>query len=155
MVSTHSNSDIFTYSVNHNDTVAFDFVEEVMATINKKLICNKCQSFYNAIENPNGCQQCKKVADKTYDKQLRAKDRQKIYNSKRWKQVRDYVRVRDNFLCQECLRNGIETIGVECDHMVELSDDISKAYDADNVELLCVSCHRKKSELEKQNRIKK
>ena len=124
-----------------------------MATINKRKICPS-HGIYDAIENKQ-CPLCKKQNDKTYDNTLRAKDRQKIYNTKRWKQVRDTVRVRDCFMCQECKRNGIDTIGVECDHIVELSDDVSKAYDVDNVELLCVSCHSKKTEIEKQNRSKR
>lgn len=123
-----------------------------MATINKKRICN-AHGIYDSIENTS-CPLCKKRNDNTYDTTIRAKDRAKIYNSRKWKQVRDYVRVRDNFLCQACLRNGIDTIGVECDHIIELSDDISNAYDSENVELLCVSCHCKKTEKEKQNRSK-
>ena len=122
-----------------------------MAKINKKRICN-AHGIYDSIENKQ-CPLCKKQHDKTYDTTMRSKDRMRIYNTKRWKQLRDYVRVRDSFLCQECLRNGIETIGVECDHIIELTDDVSKAYDADNVQLLCVSCHSKKTEREKQKRI--
>lgn len=121
-----------------------------MATINKRKICQK-HGIYNAEESKQ-CPLCKKQNDKTYDTQIRSKDKMKIYNSKRWKQIRDKVRIRDNFMCQECLRNGIETIGIECDHIIELEDDITKAYDIDNIELLCVACHTKKTHKEREKR---
>lgn len=116
--------------------------------INKKL-CIKCDSFYSA----DRCPKCTKQDNKTYSKYIRAKDRQKIYNCKRWKDLRDFVRLRDSFLCQECLKNGIETEGKEVDHIIELEDDISLAYDADNLQLLCVPCHQKKTAKEREKRI--
>lgn len=77
----------------------------------------------------------------------------KIYNCKKWRDLRDFIRLRDSFLCQECLRNGIETIGEEVDHIVELEDDMSLAYDADNLELKCKKCHSLKTAREKDKRI--
>lgn len=121
-----------------------------MPQINKRKICNK-HGFYDAIENAS-CPKCKKQSNKTYDSTMRSKDRAKIYNSKKWKVVREKAIIRDNMMCQECLRNGIHTQGKEVDHIIELSDRPDLAYDLDNLEYLCVPCHRKKTEKEKNKR---
>ncbi len=123
-----------------------------MAKLNKRKLCST-HGFYNAIESPS-CPLCKKQTNKTYDTTLRAKDRQKIYNSKKWKTVREQAILRDLFKCQECKRNGIDTQGEEVDHIVELSDDISLAYELSNLQFLCKACHSKKTYKEKTNRAK-
>lgn len=85
---------------------------------------------------------------------MRAKDRKKIYNDKRWKKVRLQAMARDNFLCVMCRKDGIETMFDEVDHIIELSDDISKAYDVNNLQCLCKKHHQQKTMLEKRKRIK-
>lgn len=112
-----------------------------MATINKKRICN-AHGIYDSIENTS-CPLCKKRNDKTYDTTIRAKDRAKIYNSKRWKQVRELVLLRDDMMCQPCKAKGIDTIATEVHHIQELKDRIDLAYDIDNLESICHSCHMK------------
>jgi 5-methylcytosine-specific restriction protein A len=121
-----------------------------MPNINRVKLCHK-HGFYNAIENDR-CPDCKRSSDKTYDKALRAKDRQAIYNSKKWKQVRELAILRANFLCEECLRNGVECLGEEVDHIIELRDRIDLAYDLDNLQYLCKKHHREKTEREKEKR---
>jgi len=125
-------------------------VRVIMPTINRRKICPK-HSFYDAIENPS-CPECKKVSDKTYDKTMRASDRQKIYNDKRWKIVREKAMIRDLMMCCECRRNGISTLGEEVDHVIELQDRIDLAFDLDNLEYLCKPCHSKKTKIEKAKR---
>lgn len=112
-----------------------------MPTINTKKLCNK-HGFYNALES-NSCPKCRKESNKTYDTTLRASDRKKIYNSAKWKQVRELAILRDEFLCVECKKLGIETIATEVHHIIELAEDITKAYDLDNLESICHSCHMK------------
>lgn len=136
---THSNSDIFTNSTYNNDTVAFNFVEEVMATINKKRICNK-HGIYNSIESAQ-CPLCKKINNDTYDKTIRKSDRVKIYNSKKWKQVRELALLRDHLMCIPCAKNGNDVLATEVHHIIELAEDITKAYDLENLESICHSCH--------------
>lgn len=120
-----------------------------MPTINKKKICNK-----HGIYQGDRCPKCATIDNKTYDKTMRAKDRKKIYNSNRWKKVRLEAMIRDDFMCCECRRNGIDTQGKEVDHVKELKDNIELAYDVNNLEYLCVPCHRAKTEKEKRNRLK-
>lgn len=113
-----------------------------MPIINQKKLCNK-HSFYNAIDNPNGCPKCKQESNKDYDTNIRAEDRKKIYNSTKWKQVREKTLLRDNLSCIPCLKNGIYSKANEVHHIIELKDDITKAYDLDNLESICHSCHMK------------
>ncbi|WP_418186746.1 HNH endonuclease [Aliarcobacter lanthieri] len=122
-----------------------------MPVINKTKLCNK-HSFYNAIENPNGCPLCKKENDKIYDSELRAKDRKKIYNSKNWKDIRKKALLRDDYMCVICKSKGIETIATEVDHIIELKENISKAYDLNNLQSLCHGCHMEKTQKEKLKR---
>lgn len=122
-----------------------------MSQINKRKLCNK-HSFYNAIENPNGCPKCRKESNKQYDSNIRSEDRKKIYNSKKWKQVRELAMIRDEFLCVECKKLGILTKGEEVDHIEELQDRMDLAYDLDNLQLLCRKHHRDKTEREKIKR---
>ncbi|AAK79860.1 5-methylcytosine-specific restriction endonuclease McrA [Clostridium acetobutylicum] len=70
-------------------------------------------------------------------------DIDKIYKSKRWQKVRKIVLIRDNYLCQECLRHGAITQANTVHHKVELREDLSKAYDIDNLESICPACHNK------------
>jgi 5-methylcytosine-specific restriction endonuclease McrA len=66
-----------------------------------------------------------------------------IYSTARWKKCRQYVLIRDNYLCQECLRRGIITQANTVHHIIALRDDISQAFDASNLETICLSCHNK------------
>ena len=113
-------------------------------------MCNK-HGFYNATESPQ-CPKCKKVSNKTYDTTMRSKDRAKIYNSKKWKDIRVKAMVRDEFMCVTCRKNDIDTEAEEVDHIIELQDRPDLAYELDNLQSLCKPCHSKKTKLEKQNR---
>lgn len=66
-----------------------------------------------------------------------------IYKSTRWEKVRKIVLIRDNYLCQVCLRHGIITPANTVHHKVELRDDITKAFDLNNLESICPACHNK------------
>lgn len=114
-------------------------------------MCN-IHGFYNAIENKNGCPLCRKDNNKQYDTILRAKDRKQIYNSKKWKAVREEALIRDEFMCVICRQKGVDVQAQEVDHIIELSDDISKAFDVNNTQSLCRSCHREKTEKERKKR---
>jgi len=110
-----------------------------MPTINTRKICNK-HGFYNAIENPS-CPKCKKQNDKTYDKGIRNKDRIKIYNSRRWKEIREVALLRDSFFCVMCKKEGNDVLASEVHHLKELADRPDLAYDLDNLESICHSHH--------------
>ena len=112
-----------------------------MPTINKIKYCH-LHGKYNAIENKR-CPRCeqerinrKRETDKKYDRELRAKDRKAIYNTIEWQIVREEALIRDNLMCQKC-----GSIAEEVHHIIELKDDITKAFDLDNLMSLCRTCH--------------
>jgi len=77
-----------------------------------------------------------------------------FYNTKFWKEMRDFVWVRDEALCQECLRQGVLNPlrrgynEGHVDHIVPRNRGGSD-FD-DNLELLCKRCHDSKSAKEKE-----
>ena len=111
-----------------------------MAIINRVKLCNK-HTFYDAVAHPSGCPKCKQESNKDYDTNIRSKDRKKIYNSIKWKQVRELALLRDNLLCIPCLKKGIYSKADEVHHIIELKDDVTKAYDLDNLESICHKHH--------------
>lgn len=64
----------------------------------------------------------------------------KIYLSRRWRALRDFIISRDNGLCVRCGK-----IGTIVHHIVWLTPDNCNdtviVFGADNLELLCDSCH--------------
>lgn len=72
----------------------------------------------------------------------------RFYKSKRWQRVRDYVYSRDNGLCQDCLKAGRITPGLEVHHLVTLTasniDDADIALNPDKLITLCYECHKKR-----------
>lgn len=84
--------------------------------------------------------------------------KRKFYDSKVWKALREEIKSRDNYECQECKRQGrvsIDTneysesakrkkIMLVVDHIKELEDHPDLALDDTNLETLCVKCHNEK-----------
>ena len=69
-----------------------------------------------------------------------------FYKSKAWRNKRKQVLLRDKYMCQECLRNGVikNTNSNErfyIHHIVEIKDDWDKRLDMDNLETVCATCH--------------
>ncbi len=91
------------------------------------------------------CKKCKGVDDKQYNKLKRNNDLSMIYNRKAWKLVRMRALMRDEFMCVSCRFNGIDTVATEVDHIIELQDDITLAYELSNLQSLCHKCHAKKT----------
>jgi 5-methylcytosine-specific restriction protein A len=81
--------------------------------------------------------------NRKYDQKVRAPHLVNFYHSKAWKTVRQFVLVRDNHLCQECLKENQITTATIVHHKVEIRDDFSKAHSPDNCVSVCKSCHNK------------
>lgn len=83
-------------------------------------------------------------------KEERRLERQEIYQSKRWKEVRKYMR--ENYpLCQDCLKKGIIKPMEEVHHIKSpfvkgLTDEERewRAYTEENLVCLCRECHLKR-----------
>ena len=80
-----------------------------------------------------------------YDKYQRNKKHDRFYHSAAWIKCRDYIRIRDNGLCQHCLNQKRITVGIIADHIVPLSVDWNKRLDESNLQLLCAGCHAVKT----------
>lgn len=66
-----------------------------------------------------------------------------LTSSSQWIRLRELVKKRDEYLCQECLKNGYLVCGSEVDHIIPVSQGGSDSLD--NLQLLCTSCHRVKT----------
>lgn len=99
-------------------------------------------------------QHLKRERNKRYDFVRNREDKHllKIYKSARWIKLRKQALLRDDYLCVQCLEQGIITPADVVDHIVELRDDITKAYDINNLQSLCHACHNRKTLAEKANR---
>lgn len=80
----------------------------------------------------------------------RHKERQALYQSKRWKDLREYM-VMTHPLCEDCLKEGRITATTEIHHIKSpfqrgLSEEekARRAYDEDNLVALCRDCHIKR-----------
>jgi len=64
----------------------------------------------------------------------------KIRSSKKYKDFRTSVFIRDNYTCQECKKHGGN---LQVDHIKPFSIFPELIYDMDNCKTLCIPCHRK------------
>ncbi|MNP55871.1 HNH endonuclease [compost metagenome] len=71
------------------------------------------------------------------------KDIQAIYNSKTWKITVRLIANRDKNLCRLCLSEKRISYYNTVHHIVELKEDITKAFIHGNLISLCESCHQK------------
>ena len=61
----------------------------------------------------------------------RRPERHKIYSSSRWQKLRDYKR-RRNPLCEECLRQGLNTPAELVDHITPIEEG-GEIFDLENL----------------------
>lgn len=97
-------------------------------------------------------------------RESRRKERQAIYNTKRWKDLRAYM-VQKYPLCQECLKAGKITPTEEVHHLkspfvpgLTEEEKYKRAYDENNLLCLCRECHIKehhKNELTMKDKLDK
>lgn len=82
---------------------------------------------------------------KTKSRTFNRDDRQKIYQSARWKKLR-LSKLMFNPLCQKCLEKGKTTLATQVHHLdsflnYEGVKRLEKAYDFNNLQSLCETCH--------------
>lgn len=78
----------------------------------------------------------------------------KFYKSAAWRKVSHLIKLRDQGLCQQCLKEGLVRPGKIVDHIQPLRSSYGWQHRLDETNLwyLCQSCHNKKSKIEKQER---
>lgn len=64
----------------------------------------------------------------------------RIKNDPRWHAARRACFERDGFACVRCS----STEKLQADHIIRISDDAAGAFDIDNLQTLCHSCHIEK-----------
>lgn len=113
-----------------------------MPSINRK-ICNK-----HGIYTGSYCKECKAERDKHYNKATRDAEATKFYNSTQWKKVRDEMMRRSGGVCAMC--GGVSKRMI-VDHIKEIKDGGCKLC-YENLQVLCNSCHNKKTADESKKR---
>lgn len=66
-----------------------------------------------------------------------------FYKSKRWKEKREKILRRDEYLCQECKRYGKATPATTVHHVIPIEQDMSLKLNSNNLISLCEQCHNK------------
>jgi len=96
------------------------------------------------------CEECEakqveREAQRNREYKMARQDRdiQAIYNSKTWKMMVIIIKNRDNGLCLLCASEKKIGYYDTIHHIIELKDDITKAFNKDNLITLCESCHQK------------
>ena len=67
-----------------------------------------------------------------------------VIRSPRWKAVRLQVKQRDGFKCVSCGAHG----RLECDHIKPVRTHPELAFDPENLQTLCITCHSRKTRQE-------
>lgn len=60
-----------------------------------------------------------------------------------WEKTRNHVLVRDDYLCQVCLRKGRLTPGNEVDHIIPKAKGGND--ELENLQTICATCHQAKT----------
>jgi 5-methylcytosine-specific restriction enzyme A len=90
-----------------------------------------------------------------YDKYKRNQASREFYKSAAWEKCREVVLIRDNYLCQDCLKQNKITPADMVHHIKELEQHPEVALDLDNLVGLCDSCHNKQHSGPKEKQISK
>ncbi|BEP28803.1 HNH endonuclease [Helicovermis profundi] len=85
----------------------------------------------------------KRENNRKYDHHNRDKKIKNFYHSKAWKKFREGILIRDNYLCQECLKENIITNAEIVHHIVEVREDFEKRFVYDNCFSVCKACHNR------------
>lgn len=95
----------------------------------------------------DGKKHYKKWSDRNKANSARKQESQDIYNTSQWHQLRNAAMLRDNGLCQRCLREfGRVEPAKQVHHIKPFLDyqgeeRLTAAYDIDNTICLCDKCH--------------
>jgi len=66
-----------------------------------------------------------------------------LYHTAVWQKVRAVVLIRDNYLCQRCLRSKRISVANTVHHIKPLEEYPKLALEITNLESLCAACHNK------------
>ena len=93
---------------------------------------------------PPHADKARKDHAKRYERTAERKADHAFYDSARWIRLRNWHRARFP-LCAECERNGIVRAMAHVDHIIDRKERPDLAFDASNLESLCIECHSRKT----------
>lgn len=101
------------------------------------------------------CKQHRPAPRQHYERNFSSQEREaiqgryrKLYNSVQWKHLSRQYRMAHPF-CEHCLGRGIYTPVSVVDHIKPLRIDWADRYNTDNLQSLCASCHKAKTDADK------
>lgn len=112
-------------------------------TENKTGYCNEHEREYLDKVNQRKKEWKEKVGYK-YNKHYATNRTEQFYSSKQWQEMRSYILARDNYLCQDCLKEHKITAARDVHHIEFLLNNWDKRLDDNNLIALCRECHRKR-----------
>ena len=112
--------------------------------MNKKRICST-HGLWIKTSTVTRCPKCTAKLGKVYNKFKRNKTSADIYKSNRWKKLRQIQLSLEPF-CISCGRPAVIV-----DHIKEIKDG-GDAYDLNNLQSMCISCHNTKTSNQKKER---
>jgi 5-methylcytosine-specific restriction protein A len=80
---------------------------------------------------------------RAYEQRPDRKEDWKFYHSRPWYNLRSAKLARDP-LCEPCLKEGRTTLATQVHHVKDRKTHPELAFDQDNLESVCVSCHNTK-----------
>ena len=99
--------------------------------------------------------ECSSRSNKEYKEARQDKQIQAIYNSKVWKITVKVISNRDTLLCQLCLDQKKIKQYDTVHHIIEIKEDLSKAFLHENLICLCESCHQQVHKTYRQSKLSK
>lgn len=113
-----------------------------------KTRCGNCRTL---IDYGNTfCEKCKKIITKHKKQQIteKVKEADKYTKTAKWQSLRKEIIIRDKGCCVLCFKRGrIEYRKLQVHHIVKRVDDITLAYERDNLVTLCRTCHEEVEKL--------
>lgn len=121
-----------------------------------KVICKKigCNKLIDKGINSGYCDEHKEAGVKLKQEADRYRMKQynqgrnpkyvRFYNGIKWKQLREYILTRDNYLCQDCYSRNVITYAKDIHHIEDIKESWDKRYDENNLISLCHDCHNKR-----------
>jgi len=103
-------------------------------------LCTRCEQGCPAGDLKQGrCADCRREHERERNV---SNPRRRVRNLSKWQRTRELVKRRDGFACVDC---GA-TKQLEIHHKIKLRF-VANPYEMENLETLCISCHRKKDRL--------
>lgn len=107
----------------------------------KEFGCGKLTREAYCITHEGKAEEEAAVKRREYNRLIRPAYITRFYGGGDWVRLRAVAMVRDNHLCQRCLKSNRLQAAHVVHHLIEVRDDWNKRLDLNNLESLCHTCH--------------